>query len=130
MIFQKFSDGLICRCSDNSGEETLNANLEDDLKFMETGIAFNNPLEHLPRACDILKREAFVYVITGDKKRGEMAGLALENILQIRKWDYFLEAGKDVIGLQRAPQTTQSIVLTYEWIKDLLSEEMKHEVLA
>ncbi|HEX9972622.1 MAG TPA: heparinase II/III family protein [bacterium] len=111
-------------------EETLNANLEDDLKFMETGIAFNNQLRHLPRACDILQREAFVYVITGDKKRGDIAKLALEKILQFKKWDYFMEAGKDIIGLQRAPATTQSIVLTYEWIEDLLSEEMKQEVLA
>lgn len=59
-----------------------------------------------------------------------MAKLALEKILQFKKWDYFLEAGKDVIGLQRAPYTTQSIVLTYEWIEDLLSEKIKQEVLA
>jgi hypothetical protein len=103
-------------------EEILNVDLEDDLKFMETGIEFNNQLDN------ILQREAFIYVITGNKKRGEMAKLALEKILQFKKWDYFLEAGKDVIGLQRAPFTTQSIVLTYEWIENLLSEEMKKEV--
>lgn len=111
-------------------EETLNADLEDDLKFMETGIEFNNQLRHLPKVCDILQREAFVFAMTGDQKRGETAKLALEKILLFKKWDYFLEAGKDVIGLQRAPATTQSIVLTYEWIEDLLSEEMKQEVLA
>ena len=111
-------------------EETLNTDLEDDLKFMETGIEFNNQLRHLPRVDNILQREAFIYVITGDKKRGEIAKLALEKILQFKKWDYFLEAGKDVIGLQRAPFTTQTIVLTYEWIEDLLSEDMKKEVIA
>jgi len=111
-------------------EETLNADLEDDLKFMETGIEFNNQLRHLPRVDNILQQEGFIYVITGDKKRGEIAKLALEKILQFKKWDYFLEAGKDVIGLQRAPFTTQTIVLTYEWIEDLLSEAMKQEVLA
>ena len=111
-------------------EETLNADREDDLKFLETGIEFNNQLRHLPRVDNILQRDAFIYVITGDKKRGEMAKLALEKILQFKKWDYFLEAGKDVIGLQRAPLTTQTIVLTYEWIEDLLSEEMKNKVLA
>ncbi len=111
-------------------EEMLNANLEDDRKFLETGIAFNNQIWHLPRVCDILQREAFIYVITGDQIRGEMARLALEKILQFKKWDYFLEAGKDVIGLQRAPYTTQTLVLTFEWIEDLLPDEMKQEVLA
>ncbi len=111
-------------------EDFLKADLADDQTFLETGIQFNNQLRHLPRACDILQREAFIYVITGDKKRGEMTKLALEKILQFKKWDYFLEAGKDVIGLQRAPHTTQSIVLTYEWIEDLLTDELKKEVLA
>jgi len=110
-------------------EETLNADLKDDLTFMETGIEFNNQLRHLPRVDNILQREAFIYVMTGDKKRGEIARLALEKILQFKKWDYFLEAGKDVIGLQRAPATTQSIVLTYEWIEDLLSEDIKKEII-
>ncbi|UCE06327.1 MAG: heparinase II/III family protein [bacterium] len=108
--------------------EMLNANLEEDRKFLETGIQFNNQIRHLPRVDQILQREAFVYVITGDKKRSEMAKLALEKILQFKKWDYFVEAGKHVIGLQRAPFTTQSIVLTYEWIEDLLSDETKKEI--
>ena len=63
-------------------EETLNADLEGDLKFMETGIEFNNQLRHLPRVDNILLREAFIYVMTGDKKRGEIAELAL------KLWDY------------------------------------------
>lgn len=111
-------------------EKMLNVDRDDDLKFLETGIAFNNQLRHLPRACDILLREAFIYVMTGDKQRGDLAKLALEKILLFKKWDYFLEAQKDVIGLQRAPQTTQTLVLTYEWIEDLLSDDMKKEVLA
>ncbi len=111
-------------------EQTLNADLGNDRKFLESEIEFNNQIRHLPRVDNILQREAFVYIITGDKERGEMARLALEKILQFKKWDYFLEAGKYVIGLQRAPFTTQSIVLTFEWIEDLLSDEMKKEVLA
>jgi len=111
-------------------QEMLKADLEDDQKFLDTGIQFNNQLHHLPRIDRILQREAFVYVMTRDRKRGEMAKLALEKILQFKKWDYFLEAGKDVIGLQRAPLTTQSIVITYEWIEELLPDEMKKQVFA
>jgi len=48
--------------------EMLKANLEDDRKFLETGIQFNNQIRHLPRVDQILQREAFVYVITGDAK--------------------------------------------------------------
>ena len=111
-------------------EEILNADLKDDKKFLEKGIQFNNQLRHLHRVDRILQREAFIYVMTGDKKRGNMAKLALEKVLQFKKWDYFIEAGKDVIGLQRAPFTTQSVVIAYPWIEDLLSTDLKKEVFA
>lgn len=111
-------------------EKMLNADLKDDKKFLDKEIEFNNQLRHLPRVDEILQREAFVYAMTGKKKRGKMAKLALEKVLQFKKWDYFIEAGKDVIGLQRAPFTTQSVVLAYPWIEDLLSKDMKKEVFA
>lgn len=109
-------------------EEMLNADMKNDRKFLEQGIEFNNQLYHLPRIDDILQREAFVYVMTGDKERGKFARLALQKILQFKKWDYYLEAKRFVIGLQRAPYITQSIVITYEWISDLLSKEDKQQV--
>jgi hypothetical protein len=109
-------------------DENLHADLEDDRNFLETGIEFNNHLQHLTRACDVLQREAFVFLITREKSRGDLATLAFEKILQFKKWDYILEGGKDVIGLQRAPQALQSIVLAYEWIGDLLSAGTKKEV--
>lgn len=111
-------------------EKMLNADLKDDKNFLKKRIQFNNQLRHLHRVDRILQREAFIYVMTGDKKRGKMAKLALEKVLQFKKWDYFIEAGKDVIGLQRAPFTTQSVVLAYPWIEDLLSGDMKKEVFA
>jgi hypothetical protein len=107
----------------------LNADVSDDVRFLETGVDFNDQLRHLPRICNILQRDAFIYVITGRADRGGNAKLALQRLLQFRKWDYFLEAGKDVIGLQRAPLATQSVVLAYEWIEELLPEEMRQEVM-
>ncbi|MDZ7342121.1 MAG: heparinase II/III-family protein [candidate division KSB1 bacterium] len=105
--------------------ELLAANLDDDRQFLEREIAFNNQLRHLPRVDDILQREAFIYLITQASERGAMARLAFEKILEFDKWDYFLEGKKDVIGLQRAPYTTQTLVLTYEWIADLLPEAVQ-----
>ena len=110
-------------------DETLNADLISDMKFLEKEIVLNNQSRHLARANKILQREAFVYVITGDKKRGQMARLAVQKILQFKKWDYFQEAGKYTIGLQRSSLTTQSLVLTYEWIFDILSEYERKEII-
>lgn len=112
----------------NFWEEMLNVDLKDDRKFLEQGIQFNNQNRHLPRVDDILQREAFIYVMTGDTERGKLARLALQKIFLFEKWDYFLEAKKYVFGIERASYTTQSIVLTYEWISDLLSNEDKEQI--
>lgn len=109
--------------------EMLNIDLKPDREFLETGVELNNQLRHLPRVDKILQREAFVYVMTRDQTRAEIAKLALKKILQFEKWDYFLEAGKDVIGIQRAPYTTQSLILAYDWINDLLTDSEKKEIL-
>jgi len=114
-MFRQFWDGV------------LHADLDGDRRFLETGIEPGNLLRHLPRACEILQREAFVHLVTAQKQRGDVAVLALDAILRFGKWDYFLEGGKEVIGLQRAPQAAQSLVFALEWIPDLLSEGTRRE---
>jgi len=110
--------------------EMLNADLKEDRRFLETEVEYNNQIRHIARVDKILEREAFVYLMTGDKIRGEMAKLAVQTILKFKKWDYFLEAGKDVLGIQRASLTAKTIVITYGWIKDLLSESEKEDLFA
>ena len=109
--------------------ELLNADMDADRRFLEEEIQYNNQIRHLVRADKILQREAFIYTITKDKSRGELARLALQTILKFNKWDYFVEAGKHTIGLQRAPFTTQSVILAYDWLKNFLTEDEKAEIL-
>ena len=66
-------------------EELLTADLTEDIKFLETGIQFNNQLRHLPKICKIVQHEAFIYAITGDKKRGELARFALNQLFKFKK---------------------------------------------
>lgn len=109
-LFREFWQGL------------LTQDLTEARKFLETGIQFNNQLRHLPEICEIIQRQAFVYAVTGEKERGEIARFALQQLFKFKKWDYFLEAGKDVIGIQRASQASQTVVLAADWLHDLLSE--------
>lgn len=110
-------------------DEIYHADLKADRKFLQDEIAFNNQIRHLLRADLILQREAFIYVITKEEKRGQLARLAVQKILQFKKWDYFQEAGKYTIGLQRAPMTTQSLILTFEWIYELLNDSERQEII-
>lgn len=110
-------------------QELLEADLAPDRRFLEKEIDLHNHIRHIDRACKILEREAFVYLVTGDRKRGALGHLAVRRLLEYPKWDYFLEAGVYTIGLQRAPATTMAMSLAYDWLGDILSKEERREML-
>ncbi|NLP10804.1 glucosaminidase domain-containing protein, partial [bacterium] len=103
--------------------EMLETDLAADKNFLLKELDLNNHIRHIARANQIVTREAFVWLMTGDRERLNLAKLALKKILAYPVWDYFLEAGTDVIGLQRAPETTIAVSLAYDWLYDQLDEK-------
>ncbi len=107
----------------------MRTDLQDDRLFLMEELDLTNHIRHIARAHNILEREAFVYAITGDLERAELARLAIQKIMAYKRWDYHLEAGSKTIGLQRAPGSTIAMSLAYDWLGDLLSETEKQEML-
>jgi len=106
----------------------LQANQDADRQFLTKEVDFHNQIGHIPRLCEILRREAFIYALTGKKERGELAKLALQTAMKFERWDYFVEAGNLPIGLQRAPETTLAMSVAYDWLGEMLSHEERREV--
>jgi len=106
----------------------VEANLEADTKFLRTELRLNNHVVDFMRARQILERTSFVYRITGNKSHLEVARFAIDRILEYKKWDYFLEGGTHVFGLQRAPEATIAMSFAREWLDDVLSAELKSEM--
>jgi hypothetical protein len=106
----------------------VDANLEADTRFLRTELRLNNHVADFMRARQILERTSFVYRIAGNKRHLEVARIAIDRILEYRKWDYFLEGGEHVFGLQRAPEATIAMSFAREWMDDVLSIELKNEM--
>jgi hypothetical protein len=105
-----------------------NADLAADKKFLVTELNLNNHVADMLKARMILERTSFVYAVTGDRAQLEVAKIAIERILQYKKWDYFLEGGEFTFGLQRAPEATIAMSFALEWLGDALSDDTKHEM--
>jgi hypothetical protein len=108
--------------------QVLATNLSADEVFLKKELDISDHIRHLQRANTILQRETFAYLMTEQKARLDLARLAIEKILSFKTWDYFMEAGKDIIGLQRAPETTIAISLAYDWLNAQLDERTKKEM--
>ncbi|OGD20542.1 MAG: hypothetical protein A2W03_07735 [Candidatus Aminicenantes bacterium RBG_16_63_16] len=103
----------------------LTADLASDELFLDKELDPNNQLRHLSRAAGILQRESFAYLMTDQKRRLELARLAIEKVLSFSAWDYFMEAGTDIIGLQRAPETAIAMSLALDWLSPHLDDSTK-----
>jgi len=73
-------------------------------------------------------REAFLYAVTGDRKRGEMARTGMLSAVKREHWDFFLEDGKYRLGFLHTGMQTARVSLSYDWIYDLLTPAERAEI--
>lgn len=109
-------------------QSLTNADFASDRKFLAEELRLNNHVADMLKARLILERTSFVYALTRDPKQLEIAKLAIDRLLEYKKWDYFQEGGKETIGLQRAPEATIAMAFAREWLDDTLTNEMKLEM--
>lgn len=104
------------------------ADLKADLKFLKNELRLNNHSKDMLRARLILERSSFVYKLTEDKQHLAVARVAIDRILEYKRWDYFLEAGEHTIALQRASEATIAMSYVREWLDNELSAATKEEM--
>lgn len=96
-----------------------------ETKFLREELRLNNHAIDFLRAWHLLEESAFVYTLLGDQRHLDLALLALRRLCDYKRWDYFLEAGKDTIGLQRAPEATIAVCYALDWLGDKVPAELR-----
>jgi len=104
------------------------ADLAADANFIRNEARLNDHSKDMLRVRQILERTSFVYALTGDRAQLDVARRAVDKMLEYTRWDYFLEGGEDVIGLQRAPEATIAMSCASEWMADALPSETIREI--
>jgi hypothetical protein len=94
----------------------LDLDLAAEERFLRTELRLNNHVADIMRARQTLEKTAFAHAVFGGDQRLAIARLALRRLLDYKRWDYFLEGGKDTIGLQRAPESTIAVCCALDWI--------------
>ena len=87
-------------------------------KFMRKEILYNDHLYDIGRVGNLAQQMALVYLYTGDEDAAKLAEECVESLMKFPRWDYFLEGGTDVVGLQRAPNSALAVALVVEALGD------------
>ena len=90
-------------------------------KFLRSEVRYNDHLFDIARVGNLAQQMALLYVYTGDTDAADLAQECVETLMKFPRWDYFLEGGTDVIGLQRAPNSAIAVAIVVEALGDARS---------
>ncbi len=74
-------------------------------------------------------RQAFIYVVTGDLKRGNAAKKQMLKNVQNERWDMYMNHEELTLGFLRAGRMTSWMSLAYDWLYNLLTPKEREVVL-
>ncbi|PTX94484.1 heparinase II/III family protein [Opitutus sp. ER46] len=106
----------------------LGVNFAAETRFLRDELRLNNHVADFLRAWQVLETCSFAYAVYGDRRHLDVALLALERLCDYKRWDYFLEGGKDTIGLQRAPEATIAALYALDWLRDAVPAALRQRV--
>ena len=97
--------------------------------FLRGGVRYNDHLYDIERIGTLAQRMALVYLFTGDGDAADLAAECVSTLMKFPKWDYFLEGGTEVIGLQRAPNSALAVAMVVESLGDRVPRTTRTEWL-
>jgi hypothetical protein len=101
----------------------LGRDLAAEEKFLRDEIKLTDHITDQGKARATLEYGALAFALTGDRHELALAKQAIARLSEFKDWDYFLEAGTEVIGFQRAPETTIAFCLALDWLGTELSAD-------
>ena len=103
--------------------ELKGADLTADRNFLANEARLTNHVTHLLRVQRILERACVLYAVEGDPAQLELARTAIRKMLEYPEWDCFIEGGRQIFGLQRAPEGSIALLLALDWLKGALTAD-------
>jgi hypothetical protein len=97
-------------------------------KFLRDELRLNNHVADFMRAWQLIQNCALAYVVFEDQRHLDLALLALRRLCDYKRWDYFLEGGKDTIALQRAAEATIASCYALDWLGTSVPPDLRTRV--
>lgn len=98
--------------------------------FLRSEVRLNDHLYDISRVGNLAQQMALLYLYAGDRDAAALAQECVETLMRFPKWDYFLEGGTEMVGLQRAPNSALAVALVIEALGDLIPPAKRDAWLA
>ena len=108
-------------------ESLISIDREAERRFLKSEVRYNDQLYDVMRLFRTAEKVAFLYLMTGDEDAADLAAEYVRTLLRFPRWDFYMETGGHVIGIQRASGSTISISLVSDWLGDRITNEERKE---
>lgn len=98
-------------------------------RFLQSEVRYNDQLYDIVRVTRTAESMAFLYLMTGDEDGANLAAECIRTLMLFPRWDYFMEAGKYTVGVQRAPSSTIAVSLVSDWLGKRISRNERADWL-
>lgn len=105
-------------------DQLLDIDFAAEARFLREELKLDNHVVDFSRARRLVENCAFAYAVWGDQRQLDLALQAMRRLCDYKRWDYFLEGGKDTIGLQRAPEATIATCYALDWLGDKVPADL------
>lgn len=103
----------------------LDVDFAAEAKFLQDEVRFNNHVIDFGRVWKLVENCAFAYTVWGDRRQLDLALAAMRRLCDYPRWDYFLEGGKDTIGIQRASEATIAACYALDWLGTAVPADLR-----
>jgi hypothetical protein len=103
----------------------LDVDFAAEAKFLRDEVRFNNHVVDFGRVWKLVENCAFAHAVWGDPRQLDLALAAMRRLCDYPRWDYFLEGGKDTIGIQRASEATIAACYALDWLGPAVPAELR-----
>ena len=97
-------------------------------RFLRDELRLNNHVADFMRVWQLIQNCSLAYVVFEDQRQLDLALLALRRLCDYKRWDYFLEGGKDTIALQRASEATIASCYALDWLGAAVPADLRATV--
>lgn len=108
-------------------ERLLSFDRAAERRFIEKEVRYNDQLYDIARLGSSAEDMAFLYLMTGEEEAADLAADLVRTIMKFQRWDFFLEGGTKVVGVQRAPSSTIAVSLVSDWLGGRVAPEERAE---
>ena len=98
------------------GDTLLGRDRDAERAYLRSDVNLFGHRSDIRRVGEMAQEMSFLYLMTGDQDAAALSVECVRTLMRFSYWDFFLEGGEHVVGVQRAPACAIAVSCSIDWL--------------